>query len=156
MTGYCLFLGNALVSWKTKKQSTVSHSSAEAEYRSMTNTYCEIKWLTYVLQDMEIEVPLPIQLQSDSQATISIAKNRVLHEKMKHVELDLHFVRDLIAKGFIHTPHVSTHLQLADFSTSLKAYGAFLDQDESSISLHTFNLTRGGIIEFKLKIQLIT
>lgn len=85
-----------MISWKTKKQPTVSRSSAEAEYRSLGNTCYEIKWISYLLQDMGIVVLLPISVNCHSQAAIAVAKNPILHEKMKHVELDLHFVRDLV------------------------------------------------------------
>ncbi|GKB90101.1 RNA-directed DNA polymerase [Tanacetum coccineum] len=56
LTGYCIFLGHALISWKTKKQATVFRSSTEAEYRSMAATTCELLWLSYLLKDLGINV----------------------------------------------------------------------------------------------------
>ena len=44
LTGYCVFLGDALISWRSKKQDIVSKSSAEVEYRSMATTTCEVTW----------------------------------------------------------------------------------------------------------------
>lgn len=75
-----------------------------------------------LLQNFVVNVQLPITLQCDSQAAISIAKNQVLHEQMKHVELDLHFVRDPVAEGFITIPYVHTSLQVADLFTKPKSY----------------------------------
>ncbi|KNA13496.1 hypothetical protein SOVF_116290 [Spinacia oleracea] len=55
-TGYCIFLGHLPVSWKAKKESVVARSSAEAEYRAMALTACEVTWLTTLLQDLGLEL----------------------------------------------------------------------------------------------------
>lgn len=89
-------------------------SSAEVKYKSVVNTSCEIKWLAYIMQDLQVEVPLPISLHSDNAAAVAIDKNPILHDKIKHVELDIHFVRDMIASKFLTPIHIASILQVAD------------------------------------------
>ncbi|XP_031474726.1 uncharacterized mitochondrial protein AtMg00810-like [Nymphaea colorata] len=75
ITGYCIFLGGSLISWKSKMQRTVSRSSAEAEYRSMADTSCEILWLKYLLSDFQVNHPQPVDLLCDNKPAIQIAAN---------------------------------------------------------------------------------
>lgn len=121
LTGWFILLGNSPISWKTKKQHTVSRLSVEAEYCSMATTTCELKWVKCILSSLGMEHSKPIHLYCDSQAALHMAKNAVFHERTKHIEVDSHFVRDEIIKNNVCPSYVPTSTQLADIFT--KALG---------------------------------
>ncbi|GJT91845.1 ribonuclease H-like domain-containing protein [Tanacetum coccineum] len=87
-SGYCVFLGDNLLSWSAKHQVTLSRSSAEAKYRGVANVVAETAW-------------------------IHMSTNLVLHQRTKHIEIDLHFVRDMVARGQVGVLHVPSRYQYA-------------------------------------------
>lgn len=82
-TGQCVFLGESLISWKSKKQHVVSRSSAEAEYRALASAASEVQWLTTLLRDFGITIG-PTLLFCDSQSAIHLATNPIFHERSKY------------------------------------------------------------------------
>ena len=114
---YCVFVGGNLVSWKSKKQSVVSQSSAESEYRAMTQSVWEIMWLHQLLMEVGIKTPVPAKLWCDNQAALHIASNPIFHEQNKHNEIDYYSVREKIPLALISTGYVKIGEQLGDIFT---------------------------------------
>ena len=96
-SGYCVFIGGDLISWKSKKQDVVAKSSAEAEYQAMALATCELIWLKQFLQELRFGKDGQMTLVCDNQATLHIASNPVFHKRTKHIEVDYHFIREKIA-----------------------------------------------------------
>lgn len=116
-TGFCIFIGDCLISWCTKKQPTISRSSTEAEYRALAVTRSEITWLQYLLLDFQVPQSQPAFIYRDNHSAIHIANNPTLHERTKHIELDFHFIGEKINQSKIRLSPVSSSLQFADAFT---------------------------------------
>ncbi|XP_020110392.1 uncharacterized protein LOC109725561 [Ananas comosus] len=116
-TGYCVFFGNSLISWRSKKQDIVAKSSTEAEYRAMSSAASEIVWLRRLLGDLGVQCSTSTPLYCHNQSAIKIANNPVFHERTKHIEIDRHFVRHYYINGSISLPFIPSAQQLADFFT---------------------------------------
>lgn len=95
----------------------MARSSIESEYRSMALTVYELTWLYNILQELHIPISTPITLLCYNTSVIQIAGNHVLHERTKHIEIDIHFVRDKVFNGFIALTYLSTQQQSADLFT---------------------------------------
>jgi len=121
VTGWCMFLGDSLISWKSKKQDRVSKSSTESEYRAMSTACSEIVWLRGLLAEIGFPQSNPTPLHADNTSAIQIATNPVYHERTKHIEVDCHYIREVVDKRVITLPHVSSDLQIADVFTKSMA-----------------------------------
>ena len=97
-----------------KKQSVVSRSSVESEFKALALGICEGMWILRLLKELKLEPTNPIKLLCDNQAAISIAKNLVHHDRTKHIEIDRHFISKKIDKGIIHLDYIPMKLQIAD------------------------------------------
>jgi hypothetical protein len=116
-SGYCTFVGGNLVTWRSKKQSVVARSSAKAEFRVMAQGVCETLWLKILLAELGFDSKDSMRLYCDNKAAISIAHNPVQHDRIKHVKIDRHFIKEKLKEGIICTPYVKTGEQLADMLT---------------------------------------
>jgi hypothetical protein len=117
VTGWCMFLGDALIFWKSKKQARVSKSSIKFEYRVMSSICSEIVWLHGFLGKFSVPQLTPTPLHADNTSAIQIAINPVFHERTKHIEVDCHSIRESLAQKEITLPHISNTHQTADVFT---------------------------------------
>ncbi|KAL6141631.1 hypothetical protein ACLB2K_059919 [Fragaria x ananassa] len=116
-SGYLIFLGSNLISWCSKKQPTISRSSAESEYRSLAHVSAETTWLAYLLHDLGAHIQFPIMLYCDNLSATYMASNPIFHARTKHIELDCHFVREKVFLGSHHVNFIPTQDQQADLLT---------------------------------------
>nr|XP_016505430.1 PREDICTED: uncharacterized mitochondrial protein AtMg00810-like [Nicotiana tabacum] len=79
--GYCTLAGGNLVTWRSKKQSIVARSSAEAEYRAMAQGVCELLWLQKLLHELRLYEKEKLSLYCDNKVAISIDHNLVQHDR---------------------------------------------------------------------------
>ncbi|MBW0535535.1 hypothetical protein O181_075250, partial [Austropuccinia psidii MF-1] len=120
VTGFGVNFNDCLIIWKTRKQSTVSLSTAEAEYRALTDLTTKLLWLRQFLQELLLDlVDVPIDVFSNNQACINTANSNSNSNnwRMKHVGIQLHFIREVINQQKMRITYVPTQDMLADFMT---------------------------------------
>ncbi|KAJ9559625.1 hypothetical protein OSB04_004785 [Centaurea solstitialis] len=126
-SGFCVYLGDNLVSWSSKRQHVVSRSSAEAEYRGIANVVAETAWLRNLLLELCCPLSRATVVFCDNVSAMYLASNPVQHQRTKHVEIDLHFVRERVAIGHVRVLHVPSAYQYADIFTKGLPASLFLD-----------------------------
>ena len=116
-SGFCIYLGDNLVSWSSKRQTTVSRSSAEAEYRVVAHAVAECCWLHQLLQELHVPLASATIVYCDNVSAVYMTANPVYHRRTKHIEIDIHFVREKVALGEARVLHVPSSHQFADIMT---------------------------------------
>ncbi|KAG8491796.1 hypothetical protein CXB51_015038 [Gossypium anomalum] len=111
---YCVYFGQNLVSWCSKKQQVVSRSTTEAEYKSLAAATSEVTWLLSLLQELQIKSDDTPNVWCDSSSAVAVAANPILYSKFKHVELDLFFVREKVTNRSIMVGEVPACYQVAN------------------------------------------
>nr|GEY92992.1 ribonuclease H-like domain-containing protein [Tanacetum cinerariifolium] len=95
--GYAVYLGDCLVSWKSKRRTLLAKSSAEAEYKAISSVACKIIWILKILTGLKVSYNTPIDMFCDNGSVMQIAANPVFHERTKQFEIYLFFLREKIA-----------------------------------------------------------
>ena len=115
-SGGCFYHGNNLVSWMSKKQNSVSLSTAEAEYIAAESCCTQLLWMKKLLHDYGIPQDT-MCIFCDNTSAINLSKNPVQHSKSKHIEIRYHFIRDLVEERVVCLEFTHTDNQKADIFT---------------------------------------
>jgi hypothetical protein len=128
-SGYVFNLGSAAISWSSKRQPTVALSTCEAEYVGQKNAAKEAIWLQRFLKQIDPNSDPGLGatiIYGDNQGAIALAKNDQFHGRVKHLDIDVHFVREKVAEGRVDLRYVSTSEQVADGLTKALCRDKFL------------------------------
>ena len=129
------FLGPNLLSWSSKCQNTTSRSSVNAEYRGVANAVAEACWIRNLLLELHYVPAKATIVYCDNVSVVYMSSNPVHHQRTKHIEIDLHFVRDKVATGHVRVLHVPSSLQYADIFTKSLPSSLFLEF-RTSLNVH--------------------
>ncbi|XP_062082482.1 uncharacterized mitochondrial protein AtMg00810-like [Humulus lupulus] len=142
IAGYCVYLGDTLVSWSSKKQAVVSRSSTESEYRALAHVAAEISWIQALLNEFQFPLQRTPISWCDNMGASALAANPVYHARTKHIELDVHFVRDKVLKKQLEVRYVPSSDQIADCLTK-------------SLTHHRFHFLTDklGVVETPLRLR---
>jgi hypothetical protein len=142
-----VFLDTNLVSWSLKRQNVVSRSSAEAKYRVVVIGVAEVCWLRQLLQELHAPLTKSTLVYYDNVSVIYLSTNPIQHQRTKHVEIDLHFVRERVAISDVRVLHVPTTSQFVDIFTKSLPTLVFLEF-WSSLNIRSGRVsTARGVLE---------
>jgi len=134
-SGYCVYLGNNLISWSANRQSTLSRSSAEAEYHGVANVVAESCWFRNLLLELQCPIIKATLVYYDNVSAVYLSGNPIQHYRTKHIEMDIHFVREKVAKGQVRVLHVSSRYRITDIFTKGLPLQLF-DDFRDSLNIH--------------------
>ena len=107
-----------MVTWRSKKQSVVAKSTTAIEFKALAQGICDLLWIKRLLGELNMAGSrVAMKLYSDNKAAINIAHNPIHHDRTKHVEIDLHFIKEKIEKGEVCIVFITTAQQVVDVLT---------------------------------------
>ncbi|KAJ9535464.1 hypothetical protein OSB04_un001410 [Centaurea solstitialis] len=143
-SGYCVYLGDNLISWSSKRQPTISRSSAEAEYRGVANVVSETCWIRNLLLELHIPTSTATLVYCDNVSAVYLSCNPVQHQRTKHIEIDIHFVREQVARGQVCVSHIPSRYQVADIFTKGLPLVLFTDF-KNSLNIRLPTVSTAGV-----------
>ena len=144
----CIYFGGNLITCSLKKQAFISRSSTEVEYKSLASTVTEIIWLQSLPSKLGLPLTLVPSIYYDNQSAVLLIANHILHNRSKHFELDLYFVREhaIQKKNFVN--HIPSHEQMADILIKAISSTQFLIF-RTKLKVETLPLwVWGGLLEY--------
>ena len=117
MGGYVIYLGGTAIIWKGKKSASVATSTAEAEYQALYGAACDLVWVQKTITGMALKVKTPMILFCDNEAAIKIGEGDQVKTRLKHIDVKLHKIRELVRDGIIKLMRVTSIENVADIFT---------------------------------------
>ena len=117
VTGFSVFIGNCLVSWKSRSPKTVTLSSTEAEYVAVSEVCMEILFIKQILEFLKIIIDFPITVHCDNVGAIFLGYNEKNSQRTKHVDIRHHYVRQYVEDGMVKIIFVRSEENSADTYT---------------------------------------
>jgi hypothetical protein len=118
-SGIMFFLGDSPITWQSAKQKVTALSSCEAEYIATAVATCQGVWFARLLDDLVVVETAAPKIRVDNMSTIALAKNPVLHDRSKHIEIRYHYIRECVERGKILINYIATKVQLGDILTKV-------------------------------------
>eukprot|EP00253_Pinus_taeda_P027638 PITA_27638 len=116
-SGAAFYLGGCLISWLSKKKTSISLSTTEVEYIAADTCCTQVLWVKKTCQDLQVKFDEPIAIFCDNTNAISISKNLVMYSKMKPISIKYHFVREKVTEKNIKLEYVGTKEKIVDIFT---------------------------------------
>eukprot|EP00253_Pinus_taeda_P014301 PITA_14301 len=116
-SGSAFFTGSRLVSWFSKKQSSIALSTTEAEYVAAASYCTQLLWMMQTLQDFQITCTPPISIFCDNTSAIIVSNNPIMHSKTKHIPIKYHFLQEQVLEQKVKLEYVPSKEQVVDILT---------------------------------------
>ncbi|KAK6119767.1 hypothetical protein DH2020_046489 [Rehmannia glutinosa] len=116
-SGYCVFLDKNLVAWSSKKQNVIARSTTESEYSALATAATDLIWIQSLFAELGLSLKQPAILWCDNKSVISLASNHIFHARTKHIEVDVHYIREKVNSKVIDVRLVPTQDQIVDVLT---------------------------------------
>jgi hypothetical protein len=124
-SGCFITLGSTMVSWCSRKKSSMALSTTEAEYIALCVAVHEAVWLCKLLTDLFDHEIDPTTIHSDNQSCVNLSENHVFHDSLKHIEIKYHYIIDMVRRKTIHLQYLPTHEKITDIFTKFLAKTKF-------------------------------